>query len=276
MKYFDAHCHVQLGAYDADRAEVLERMRQAEVGGLIVGVDFASSVAATELVKSELSRANEESRSQTYWAAVGLHPNDTNEPFNADGFDALLSQPENMIVAIGECGLDYYRPDEPESVKKIQKDIFEQQIELAVKYSKPLMIHSRPSKGTQDAYNDTISMLTSKKREYGDRLKGDMHFFVGGVEEARQFVDLDFTMSYTAVLTFTHDYDEVVRYLPLAYLLSETDSPYVAPAPNRGKRNEPTAVREIIKAIAGIRGEDEDAVRQAILANSARMFGISL
>jgi TatD DNase family protein len=276
MKYFDAHCHVQLDAYDADRPEVLERMRLAEVGGLIVGVDFASSKAAVELVRSELGRVTKEKGSQKYWATVGLHPNDTDEPFNAEGFDNLLKLSKNLIVAIGECGLDYYRPDEPESVQKIQKEIFEQQIELAVKYGKPLMIHSRPSKGTQDAYNDTISMLVSKKREYGDRLKGNMHFFVGGIEEARQFVELDFTMSYTAVLTFTHDYDEVVDYIPLTHLLSETDSPYVAPAPNRGKRNEPTAVREVIKAIARIRDEDQEEVRKAILVNSARMFNVSL
>jgi TatD DNase family protein len=152
MRYFDAHCHVQLSAYDEDRSEVLERMNQAEVGGLIVGVDFASSRAAVELVKGKAG----------FFAAVGLHPNDTDEPFNASGFDELAAVPE--VVAIGECGLDYYRPDEPESVKRIQKEIFEQQIELAVKYNKPLMIHSRPSKGTQDAYHDTLDMLASKKK----------------------------------------------------------------------------------------------------------------
>jgi TatD DNase family protein len=239
-------------------------MEQAEVGGLIVGVDYASSKAAVELVKGRSG----------FFVAVGLHPNDTDEPFNAGGFNALAAMPE--VVAIGECGLDYYRPEEPEEVKKIQKEIFEQQIELAVRYGKPLMIHSRPSKGTQDAYYDTLDMLTSKKKEYGDRLKGDMHFFVGGEEEARRFVELDFTMSYTAVLTFTHDYDEVIRSIPLTHLLSETDSPYVAPAPNRGKRNEPTAVIEVVKAIARIRGEDEEEVRKAILANSERIFSVSL
>ena len=129
MKYFDAHCHVQLKPYDEDREEVLVRMAEAEVGGLVVGVDFASSKFATELVQGRGG----------LWSAVGLHPNDTDEPFNAQGFDELAKK-EN-VVAIGECGLDYYRPGEPEAVKKIQKEIFEQQIELAVKYEKPLMIH---------------------------------------------------------------------------------------------------------------------------------------
>jgi TatD DNase family protein len=264
MKYFDVHCHVQLKAYDEDREAVLEKMKEAEVGGLIVGVDLASSQAAVELVTGR----------EGLWAAVGLHPNDTDELFNAGAFDALAKLPE--VVAIGECGLDYYRPGEPESVKAIQKEIFEQQIELAVKYDKPLMIHSRPSKGTQDAYHDTIDMIISKKREYGDKLRGDMHFFVGGIEEARKFVELGFTMSYTAVITFARDYDEVIRYLPLKSILSETDSPFVAPAPNRGRRNEPVAVREVIKTLAQIRGEDEEAVRHAILENTSKIFRISL
>ena len=266
MKYFDTHCHVQFSAYNEDREAVLERMKEAEVGGLVVGVDIATSKAAVSVVRER----------EGFWASVGLHPNDTDEPYVAEAFDALVRDPENKVVAIGECGLDYYRPDEPESVKKIQKDIFEQQIELAVKYEKPLMIHSRPSKGTQDAYNDTIEMLTSKKREYGDKLKGDMHFFVGEINEARQFVELDFTMSYTAVITFARDYDEVIRYLPLENILSETDSPYVAPEPNRGRRNEPVAVRSVVKAIAQIRDEDEESVRQAILANASRILRISL
>ena len=263
MKYFDAHCHIQLSDYDADRAEVIARMTEAEVGGLVVGVDSASSKVAVELVRG----------SETLFAAVGLHPNDTDEPFNHELFDTLAQDP--VVRAIGECGLDYYRPGEPDAVKKIQRDIFEAQIELAVKYDKPLMIHSRPSKGTQDAYHDTVDLLRSKKAEYGDRLRGDMHFFVGGIEEAKSFVELDFTMSYTAVITFTSDYDEVIRYIPLTHVLSETDSPYVAPAPNRGKRNEPTAVRDVVAAMARIRGQDEEEVRKAVLLNATRIFRIA-
>jgi TatD DNase family protein len=266
MKYFDAHCHIQFSPYDEDRGEVVARMKEAEVGGLIVGCDLASSKAAIVLAKDE----------PTFFAAVGLHPNDTDEEFAAAAFDALAADSANKVRAIGECGLDYYRPDEPESVKRKQKEVFEQHIELAVKYEKPLMIHSRPSKGTQDAYHDTIEMLTAKKKEYGDKLKGDMHFFVGGVDEARAFAELDFTMSYTAVITFSHDYDEVIRFLPMSHILTETDSPYVAPAPNRGKRNEPTAVIQVVKALAAIRGEDEENVRMAVLQNAARIFSFSL
>jgi TatD DNase family protein len=266
MKYFDAHCHIQLSGYDEDRAEVIERMREAEVGGLVVGVDSASSKAAVQLVRQH----------EDLFASVGLHPNDTDEPYDADAFDELVRVPENKVVAIGECGLDYYRPDEPEAVKKKQKEIFEHQIELAVKYNKPLMIHSRPSKGTQDAYHDTLDLLTSKKREYGEKVRGDMHFFVGGIDEARAFVDIGFSLSYTAVITFARDYDDVIRFIPLTHLLTETDSPYVAPAPNRGKRNEPTAVRDVVKAMAQIRAEDEEVVRTAILHNAARIFSFSL
>jgi TatD DNase family protein len=186
----------------------------------------------------------------------------------------MASNPK--VRAIGECGLDYYRPEDVGEIIAKQKEVFEQHIELAVKHDLPLMIHSRPSKGTQDAYLDTIDMLTSKKREYGEKLRGDMHFFVGGVDEARSFIELDFSLSYTAVITFSHDYDEVLRFAPLTSLLSETDSPFVSPAPNRGKRNEPTAVQKVIESMAQIRNQDVELVRTQILANSAKKFSFTL
>ncbi len=263
MRYFDAHCHIQFEGYDTDRKEVLERMNDAGVGGLVVGVDLDSSKKAIEMAQEN----------PLLVASVGLHPNDTDQPFERNIFQALAMDPQ--VRAIGECGLDYYRPDDPESVKKRQKDVFEQHIEIAVAADKPLMIHSRPRKGSQDAYHDTIDMIRSKQREYGERLRGNMHFFVGGVEEARQFLELGFTMSYTAVLTFTDAYDEVIRAIPLSNLLTETDSPYVAPAPNRGKRNEPVAVMAVVDAIARIKGEEKEVVRMAILQNATRLFRIS-
>lgn len=264
MKYFDAHCHIQFPAYDQDREQVLKTMSEAEVGGLVVGCDLRSSIAAVELVQG---RSN-------LFAAIGLHPNEAlAQKFDHSTFESLATKPE--VVAIGECGLDFFRPEDVENAKSAQRELFEQHIELAVKYDKPLVVHSRPSKGSQDAYRETIDIFRSKKREYGDKLRGDMHFFVGGVDEARDFADLGFTMSYTAVITFARDYDEVIRFLPLQNLLSETDSPYVAPAPNRGGRNEPLAVREVVRTLAEIRSEPLEKVQEAILQNANQLFRIT-
>jgi TatD DNase family protein len=120
-----------------------------------------------------------------------------------------------------------------------------------------------------------IDILSSYKKEFGDLLQGNIHFFVGGIEEAKDFIELDFTLSYTAVLTFTQDYDETVRFAPLTHILTETDSPYVAPASRRGQRNDPFSVKDVVEAVARIRGGDEEVVRAAILANAARVFGVS-
>ena len=265
MKYFDAHCHIQFPQYDVDRAEVLAGMAEVGVGGIVVGVDLDSTKKSLELVKD----------SSSLFSSVGLHPNSADE-FEATGiepFAELARDPK--VVAIGECGLDNYRPGDVEAAKPLQREVFLKHVELAVETRKPLMIHSRPAKGTQDAYHDLIDILASAKREHGDALTGNIHFFVGGIEEARKLIELDFTLSYTAVLTFARDYDDVVRFAPLSHLITETDSPYVAPAPNRGKRNDPRAIPAVVEAISGIRGEDTEAVRVHILQNVQRVFKIS-
>lgn len=262
MKYFDAHCHIQFPPYDTDREALLASMKEEGVSGLIVGVDKDSSEKAIALADGK-----------TLFASVGLHPNDTpSEVFDEEVYEGLARDPK--VVAIGECGLDYFRPDEPDKEKERQKEIFKKHIALSAKLGKPLMIHARPSKGTMDAYEDVITLLEEAKREYGDCVKGNMHFFVGNVEVAEKLRALSMTFSFTAVLTFTKDYDEVVRTLPLSALLSETDAPYVAPAPNRGKRNDPLAVIQVVKAIARIRGEDEEIVRETLALNATRAFAL--
>lgn len=261
MKYFDAHCHVQFDPYDEDRDAVLRDMQEKGVGGMVVGVDLDSSVKALALVE----------KLPDFYAAAGLHPNYVlDERFDEDSFRAILRHPK--MRAVGECGLDNFRPEDVEVAKTEQKRVFEKHIELAIEADKPLMIHARPSKGTQDAYRDMIDILRGYKKEHGERLRGDIHFFVGGLDEARDFLDLGFTLSFTAVLTFTHDYDEVVRYLPLSSIITETDSPYVAPSRIRGKRNDPVSVIDVVEAIAGIRDEDPETVRDALLANAKRLF----
>lgn len=256
MKYFDAHCHVQFDAYDEDRAQVLDAMREAKVGGLIVGTDRTTSKLAVELADGK-----------EFFATVGLHPNDKpKEGYDDAYYETLATDPK--VVGIGECGLDYFRPEDPEAEKERQKDVFSRHIDLASSLGKPLMIHARPSKGTMDAYLDAYDMVKGKD------VHGNMHFYVGDLETTKKFLELGFTFSFTAVLTFARDYDEVVRYIPLTNILSETDSPYVAPAPNRGKRNDPRAVQDVVKALAEIRGEDEEVVREAVLENARRVFKI--
>jgi len=263
IRYFDAHCHLQFYDYAADSGALIARMRDEGVAGIIVGVDRESSEKAITLAEKH----------EHLFAAVGIHPNNR-EPFSTDVF-RLLAKKEN-IVAIGECGLDYYRAGQS---KEVQQESLRAHIALAAELDKPLIIHCRPSfakasegKPSHDAYHDLISMLKEAKTAHGEVVRGDIHFFVGGAAEAEALIALGFTVSFTAVITFARDYDAVIRAVPLASILCETDAPYVAPASRRGKRNDPLAVVEVALKIAEIRSEDPEAVRAALLANARRLF----
>lgn len=259
IQYFDAHSHLNDPRFDADLGEVLFRMKEADVWSLVVGTEKKLSEHAVILAKEN----------DTLFACVGLHPTDDREEQFDDAFyRALASDPKT--VAIGECGLDYFRISEEDRKKEEgrQRDTFESQIELAVSFNKPLMIHCR------NAHPDMLDILASKKREHGEKLRGNIHFFSEGPETAKKYFDLDFTISFTGVITFARDYDETVRYAPLDLILSETDCPYVAPVPYRGKRNEPLYVIEVVKKIAEIRGEGFEIVREQLVKNTLRVFGI--
>lgn len=260
-RYIDAHCHLQFPQYDSDREQIIEEMKKQGIAAIVVGCDLESSKKAVELAEKH----------EHLFASTGLHPNhDEDEEFDAAEYRALAASAR--VVAIGECGLDYFRPTEvTDEVKKKQKAIFNNQIALAAELDKPLIIHARPSKGSQDAYHDVIELLKEAKGKYPN-LRGDSHFFAGGVEEAESFVKLDFTVSFTAVVTFARDYDAVIRMAQLETILAETDSPYVAPASRRGQRNDPLAVPEVVTKIAEIRGEGPELVRLALLENTKRLF----
>ena len=249
-QYFDVHAHTQFDAYDADRDEVIERALSEGVHMMNVGTDAETSRKAIELAE----------KYDGLYAAVALHPTDTpSEAFDPALYEKLASHPK--VKAIGECGLDYFRLEKAETAEK-QKEVFIQHIKLANKLNKPLMCHIR------NAYKDAVDIL----REHA-KVKGDIHFFAGTWEEAQWFLELGFTLSFTGVLTFTKDYDEVVRNTPLDMILAETDCPFITPVPFRGKRNEPIHVREVYKAIVGIKGLDEEEVRMQLNANAKRVFG---
>lgn len=261
--HIDIHSHVNDPRFDSDLPEVLARMREAGVASIVVGTDREMSERAIALAEKE----------DDLWATIGQHPTDKHdEEFDEAWYRTKVKHPR--VVAIGECGLDYYWPTERprgdlDKEKERQRHLFERQLVLATEADKPLMIHGRPSKGTMDAYEDILAAL---KRH--PKARGNVHFFVGNIYIAEQFLDLGFSMSFTGVLTFTHDYDEVVKYVPIDRIMSETDAPYVAPTPHRGKKNEPAFVVETVRAIARIRGEDEGKLTEILCANAKRSFGL--
>lgn len=269
IKYIDIHSHLHGKEFDVDRSAILKKLTEANTATIVVGTDYVESKKAVDL-----AQANE-----NIWASVGIHPVDkVDEVFVVEKFLFLAKQPK--VVVIGECGLDYYWPTRggwkngEAQEKERQQNLFKAQIQVAIDLNLPLMIHGRPSEKTMDAYEDILEILESYKTEAGDRLRGNIHFFVGTKEIAKRFLALGFTMSFTGVLTFTEQYDEVIQYLPLQAIMAETDSPYATPAPHRGQRNDSSYVDLVYKKIAEIRGEDVEVVREALNTNARNMFSL--
>ena len=264
--------------YDSDRAELLAEL--LDFGGATIAV-------GTEYAESERARRVAEEYTNVYYCA-GIHPVDKrDEIFDRGKLKKIADHPK--CVGIGECGLDYYWPTEYDWYKKEdeegymfrenlekerQENLFVGQIELALEIDKPLMIHGRPSKGGMDAYMDIIKILKVYKKKWGDRLRGNIHFFVGNIEIAKEFLGLGFTMSFTGVITFSEDYDDVIKFLPLEKIHAETDAPYVSPKPFRGKRNESKNVREVIKKIAELKEIDLETVEKTLLLNAKRVWAV--
>ncbi len=251
-EYFDIHSHINFPEYDADREEVLKRMQEHNVWTTTVGTNFETSKSAVESTKLY----------EGLFATIGLHPvDDPNSSFIKKDFETLVKNPK--VVAIGECGLDYGRTGTatPEEKARQKKD-FEAQIDFAVEYNKPLMLHVR------SAHEDVLDILVSKKREHGDKLRANCHFFSGSLEIEKRYLDLGFSLSFPGVITFAKEYAEMVAFAPLDMIMSETDAPYVAPMPYRGKRNEPVHVIEVIQKIAEIK-------KLALVHNAKRFFNIS-
>lgn len=256
FRYFDTHSHIHGKEFDADRAEALARMRAANIGTVTIGTGLKESEAAVALAEKEAD----------VWASVGLHPaDDAEEKFDPEAFRMLAVRPK--VVAIGECGLDYFRlPREAE--KERQKVLFKKHVDLAREVGKPLVIHCRPSPGAMDAHEDMLALLGEEKEPFS----GAIHFFTGTLEVALRYVDLGFYISFPGVITFKGEYDDVIKGLPLERLLVETDSPYAAPVPFRGKRNEPALVKETAEYLANLREEGREAALSALSENAATLF----
>lgn len=288
-KYIDIHSHVNFRAFDEDREEVIRRALLNDTWVINVGTQVDTSKRAIEIANQY---------EEGVYAIIGLHPIHTGasyhdkkelgeegkeftsrgEVFDKNSYREFLKDPK--VVGIGECGLDYYRMDQ-ESIEK-QKKVFIEHIELANEFNKPLMLHIRNNEkkelitgeeGTPNAYIDALNILKEHSKVKRDA-RGDVHFFAGTWIEAKGFLDFGFTLSFTGVITFTHDYDEVIKNTPLDMIMSETDAPYVTPVPYRGGRNEPSYVKEVVKKIAEIKNLPESEVADAIIKNAKRVFRI--
>lgn len=276
LNYFDTHSHPHDKAFDADREQVILEMKERGIGTIAIGTDQTESKKAVDIATLH----------ENIYASVGLHPADNVlEEFDYEFYKALAQN--KKVVAIGECGLDYFYIEnfferdknekgithsKEEEIER-QKQIFKEHINLAIEINKPLMLHIRASKGSTDAYDDSIQIFKDAQAE-GKTVKGNVHFFTGTLEVAKSFADLGLTISFPGVITFTKEYDEVVKNIPLEMIHAETDSPYATPAPYRGKRNSPVYVEEVVKKIAELKGEDIEVVKVQLIENVKRVFGI--
>lgn len=267
---FDSHAHLQSSSFDGDREEVIKKMEEEGVGVINIGSNLEASQKGVILAKNK-----------GFFAVVGLHPHylrsskDPDEPsfegpetFKKEKYIPFLEN--EKVVGIGECGLDYFNLTD-KSVKEKQKEVFKKQIDLAREYKKPLVLHIRSDKNN-DAHYDAINILKEAGFNQESQRSGVAHFFTSDWEIASQFLSLGFYISFSGVITFTNQYDQVVKNVPLDKILVETDCPYVAPVPFRGKRNEPIFVEYVIKQVAKLKGLSFEEVAEETVKNTKKLF----
>ena len=253
---FDTHVHVNAEQFNEDLEDVIERAKEAGVDNMVVvGFDRPTIIRAMELIEAY----------DFMYAAVGWHPVDAIDMTEEDlqWIEELSNHPK--VVAIGEMGLDYHWDKSP---KDVQMEVFRKQIRLAKKVGLPIIIHNR------EATADIVNIL---KEEEASRVGGIMHCFSGSAETALECINMNFYISLGGPVTFKNAKKpkEVAAAVPLDRLLIETDCPYLAPHPYRGKRNEPSYVKLVAEQIAEIKQLTIEEVSQATTENAKKLFGIN-
>jgi TatD DNase family protein len=252
----DSHCHLDFDeAYLADRAGLLARARAAGVTAMVCigsGRDVGPARDAVRIAAAETD----------VFAAVGVHPHDVARMTEADWDELHQLARAPRVVGIGETGLDYYYDHSP---RETQRDAYRRFVALARQVARPVISHIR------DAHADAAEVL----RDTGAaELGGVIHCFTGGVADARRYLDLGQDLSFSGILTFKNA-DEIraaVAFAPLDRILIETDAPFLAPIPYRGKRNEPAYIVKTLEVLAGLRGISVDDADRATTANARRLF----
>ncbi|MBQ8109495.1 MAG: TatD family hydrolase [Clostridia bacterium] len=274
MRLFDTHCHIADPRFDGDRAEVIERLRAAGVARALVVADPREPVySGPEDEGGVLTGVGNEKAvfdivdgHDFLYGAIGVHPH------NASGWDAeaegvlraYLAKPGCRLL--GEIGLDYHYDLSP---REVQRDVFDRQLDMALQIGLPVQLHIR------EAHGDCLDMLRPRFRA-GRMPAGIMHCYTGSWESAKLYLDMGLYISLSGALTFKNapKLAEVAQNVPADRLLIETDCPYMAPVPLRGRRNEPAFIVHTFNKLAALRGGDAEALAEQLWENSCRIMGL--
>ena len=254
--FLDSHCHLADPAFDADRDAVVERARVTGAQGLVcIGESLAAAARARELAARHPGFC---------WFTAGVHPADAGDYDPARDLDGIRAEVAQGAVAIGECGLDYHYDHSPHDR---QRDAFEAQLALAAELARPVVVHTR------EAESDTRDMITAAGRA---GVVGVLHCYTGSAALASDALDVGWYVSFSGIVTFRKWTDDaLLRLVPEDRLLAESDAPYLAPVPNRGKRNEPAWVSHTVAKLAAVRGVETTALGAATVANARRLFSLA-
>ena len=253
MRFLDSHCHLTAAAFESDLAGTLARARDASVERIVtIASNTGDSRRALELARSH----------EALWCTAGVHPHDAGSGANGAEMAALRATASHpRCVAVGETGLDYFHDNAPRTAQRVS---FERHVELAGELDMPLVVHSR------GAERDVAGVV----RECAGRVGGVLHCFGGPRELLDEAMDAGWYVSFTGIASFPRFDEEVVRAVPRDRYMIETDAPYLAPVPKRGRRNEPSFVVHVAEAVARIRGEPVEQVARDSWINGARFFGL--
>ena len=256
MQIIDSHAHLEFPQFDEDRDAMLERAREAGIEALLA----IGSGTGPDRLNAAIPFAEQH---DWIYATVGIHPHDAGKASKTD-FDRLaelLSHPK--VIALGEIGLDYHYDLSP---RETQTSVFIQQMEIAAAARKPIVIHTR------EAWDDTAALLEQHWKPHG--IGGIMHCFSGGPADARRTLDLGFYLSFGGIVTFPKaiDVQAAAKAAPADRILVETDAPYLAPVPKRGKRNEPALVVHTARKLADLRGQSLEEVSHLTSENLRRLL----